>query len=679
MTDNIRPVPTAQTYLDAVARRVLDQNKTDPLSMAVTTVFVPDADTGFALRQAFIAQLQGIPAVMPNIEVPEAADRPQLALQISGDAALSKKLAALPPPISPLKRQLLLAGEVLKIPGLANAPQAIALADALGQALDQAERNNVSPDALGKLLPADLKKDAAQTAALLRIVTQTWPQKLKELNASDPEIYRNTILNVRAEFWRSTTHADPVFAVGFSESAPAMNNLLKTVAALPKGEVVPPAKIPAPPANDNSLSATNVGSYLLATAAMAAGKWAPAPTLEALHSPLAALGENQADFSRQVSDLENLVFKGSPPPPGADGVKQALTAAFNAAAKHPGQRTPEQLAASQKELTTLVDQLQAAGKNFFGLMASDKPVPFAQMLDAHINFVEALAKSDKDTGAWRVWRGDDGVKAAYYLRDLRATAALVPAVTGAEYTGTLQNLLHNVKVQQRQALDTLPHFRPSMAGKPANDNSAGWGAPSPLRPSQDSNDYYKNLGTDVHAMLELLPHLPPAERKEAAREYLADPALGIRESDQAQVLNNVGTILNNPAFASLYGPTSRAEVSISGLVDKDGQKQMFNGIIDRMLITDKEVYIIDYKSNMKVPKDFDDAAKMYDEYLLQLASYRMAIQQIYPGRDVKCALLFTREARLIPLPEDKLDDAAARMHLKPYTPPPAKQASGPKV
>jgi len=674
MTDTINTVPTSQTALDAIARRMLDQNKNDPLAMAVTTVFVPDDATGFALRQSFINQLQGVPAVMPNIEVPEAADRPQLALQISGNAALSKTLADLPPPISPLKRQLLLAGEVLKVPGLANAPQAVALADTLSQVLDQAERNNVSPDTL---LPAGLKKDTKQTAALLKIITQTWPQKLKELNASDPEVYRNTILNVRAEFWRSTNHADPVFAIGFNESAPAMANLLKTVAALPKGTVVPPATV-APPANDNSLSATPVGSYLLATASMAGEKWAPSPTLAALHSPLAALGENQKEFKRQVADLENLVFKGSPPAPGADGVKQSLTAAFNAAAKNPGNRTPAQLAASQTELNGLVDHLQAAGKNFFDLAASDKPVPFAQMLDAHINFVEALAKSDKDNGAWRVWRGDDGVKAAYYLRDLRTAAALVPAVTGAEYAGVLKDLIDDVKVQHR-APDPIPHFRPSMAGKPANDNNGVWAAPSPLRGPQDNNDYYKNLGTDVHAMLELLPHLPPAERKEAARAYLADPELGIRERDQQQVLFNVGTILNNPDFASLYGPTSRSEVSISGLVSKDGQKQMFNGIIDRMLITDKEVYIIDYKSNIKVPKDFDDAAKMYDEYLLQLASYRLAIQQIYPGRDVKCALLFTREAKLIPLPEDKLDAAATRMHLKPYTPPPAKQASGPKT
>jgi ATP-dependent helicase/nuclease subunit B len=205
------------------------------------------------------------------------------------------------------------------------------------------------------------------------------------------------------------------------------------------------------------LSDTPVGVYLLTTAAMAAEKWAPVPVLEALRHPLAALGENREDFRRKVSDLEDMVFHGPRPASGARGVKNALTAAFNYAAAHPRYQTPEQLQASQKELEALVSGIDVAGRDFFAKMASAKPVPFGEMLDAHIRFAETLACDDKEPGAKRIWRGEDGVAGARFLKNLRGTSALAPAVTGTEYADMLQGLMSDVKVHP--AATTHPELR----------------------------------------------------------------------------------------------------------------------------------------------------------------------------------------------------------------------------
>ena len=94
---------------------------------------------------------------------------------------------------------------------------------------------------------------------------------------------------------------------------------------------------------------------------MAAEKWAPVPTLEALRHPLAALGESKEDFRRKISDLEDLVFHGPRPAPGVKGMKKALKSAFNVAAKYSRHQTPEQLAALQKEMDALVAYLQVLG------------------------------------------------------------------------------------------------------------------------------------------------------------------------------------------------------------------------------------------------------------------------------------------------------------------------------
>ena len=109
-------------------------------------------------------------------------------------------------------------------------------------------------------------------------------------------------------------------------------------------------------------------------------------------------------------------------------------------------------------------------------------------------------------------------------------------------------------------------------------------------------------------------------------------------------------------------------------VEKDGKKQLFNGLIDRLVVTDTSVMIVDFKNNLKVPKD---ASEVSNDYLMQLAAYKMALQQIYPDKEVKCALLYTREAKLIALPADKMAEAIRQMDLKEYTPP-QKQA-GPRV
>ncbi|MBU6474420.1 MAG: double-strand break repair helicase AddA [Alphaproteobacteria bacterium] len=218
---------------------------------------------------------------------------------------------------------------------------------------------------------------------------------------------------------------------------------------------------------------------------------------------------------------------------------------------------------------------------------------------------------------------------------------------------------------------TQGRFRPSQQGEKANDNAA----PAPRGDGSD-REYYMNLGTAVHALLELLPPLPPAERDAAAREYLSDPSLGISDDDRKSTLKQVSAILDDPQFGALFGPRSRAEVSISGTVEKDGKKQMLNALIDRLVVEDDSVLIVDYKNNFAVPKD---ASEVTPEYVMQLAAYKMAVQQIYPDKKVKCALLYTRAAKLIPLPDDKLAAAIKAMKLKNVPPQAAQKKSGPKI
>ncbi|MDI1228149.1 MAG: double-strand break repair helicase AddA [bacterium] len=210
-------------------------------------------------------------------------------------------------------------------------------------------------------------------------------------------------------------------------------------------------------------------------------------------------------------------------------------------------------------------------------------------------------------------------------------------------------------------------FRPSEY-KASNDDYA---APSPLEAERET--YHRRLGTVVHELFEFLPALPPEERDAAARKYLGKPVHGLTAKDQDAAAKEVMKILNDPEFGALFGPNSRAEVSLTGLFDKDGQKQMMSGQIDRLVVDDKQVIVIDFKNSVKPPKTAGDVS---EKYVMQMAAYRLALQQIYPDKEIKAALLYTRSAKLVPLDAKVLDTALDKMGLKPYKKPDIK---GPKI
>jgi ATP-dependent helicase/nuclease subunit A len=76
------------------------------------------------------------------------------------------------------------------------------------------------------------------------------------------------------------------------------------------------------------------------------------------------------------------------------------------------------------------------------------------------------------------------------------------------------------------------------------------------------------------------------------------------------------------------------------------------GQIDRLVVTAEEVLIVDYKTLRPKPAS-DDAVP--PAYLRQLAAYRAAVAWIYPGRAVKCALLWTDGPHLMPISPALLD------------------------
>jgi len=98
-----------------------------------------------------------------------------------------------------------------------------------------------------------------------------------------------------------------------------------------------------------------------------------------------------------------------------------------------------------------------------------------------------------------------------------------------------------------------------------------------------------------------------------------------------------------------------AEVPITGIVkDRDGD-HVLSGQVDRLLVTDEAVSVIDFKTNRPPP---ETESNVHPRYLRQMAAYRNALREIYPGRPVRAVLLWTLGPRLMELSDDLLDSSA---------------------
>lgn len=170
-------------------------------------------------------------------------------------------------------------------------------------------------------------------------------------------------------------------------------------------------------------------------------------------------------------------------------------------------------------------------------------------------------------------------------------------------------------------------------------------------------------GNLTHKLLEVLPEFPVERRHDIATRLVASHK-NLPEGLGETVLQEVFAVLNNPDFASIFAQGSQAEVSLAGSAAGLPDHLYLNAQIDRLCVTETEVFIVDYKSNRPPPENPEDVS---DLYLGQMAAYRELAREIYPDRAIKCALLWTDGPHLMVLPKLLLDNALQKIAELPIS------------
>ena len=156
-------------------------------------------------------------------------------------------------------------------------------------------------------------------------------------------------------------------------------------------------------------------------------------------------------------------------------------------------------------------------------------------------------------------------------------------------------------------------------------------------------DTAKSFGSAVHLLLERM-----SGRYAAHWPTIIDVCRGnFAEMPDAMwdmAVQDARAVLQAPHLAHLFHDQALAEVPVTAAF---GPARL-HGIIDRLILHDDHVLAIDYKTNRVVP---DTPEAVPDGLLLQMGAYAQALSQVFAGKRIDVAILWTTDQTLMPLSE----------------------------
>lgn len=190
--------------------------------------------------------------------------------------------------------------------------------------------------------------------------------------------------------------------------------------------------------------------------------------------------------------------------------------------------------------------------------------------------------------------------------------------------------------------------------RPLAPSSAGGeqGADPPL-PPEIAREAARR-GVLIHSLLERLPDVAADVREASARAWLARQAADLPDAIREEMLVSALAVLSTPDFADIFSSAALAEVPLAAVVEG----QVIAGTADRLLITADSVTVVDFKTARRPPTGLGDVPK---STLQQMGAYAAALAEIYPGRTIGAALLYTQTPLLVPIPPEILAQNKPRL------------------
>lgn len=208
-------------------------------------------------------------------------------------------------------------------------------------------------------------------------------------------------------------------------------------------------------------------------------------------------------------------------------------------------------------------------------------------------------------------------------------------------------------------LTPLPDVVPIPILSPSGEASADTVLQS-LAERAREGELARRSGLALHALLQhlgkidrpLWPRIMPRALEALLPEF---------PQEHERLMAKAQSLLERPELAGLFGAQSRAEVPFLVEALRGQEAVQLSGRIDRLVVDEAGVLVVDYKSDAHVPSRVEDVS---GKYLTQLGLYALVAGQLFPGRAVRAAILWTELESLMNLPSDLLEQARSDFTLR---------------
>ncbi len=232
-------VPLSCDFVNVLAHSFLQKYAQNLTDLADVLFILPSQRAIKELQTAFFERMGNKTIFLPQMVAIGNIEQEDVFADVFDNEVLIKSLC---PTINKTQRLFSFVKLIQKM--MAQQPdervslkQAFFLANSLAKLTDTVNNEELSFDCLQNLVPEEYAEHWQKTLDFLKIITQFWPQILREKGLQDATFNQVLMLKTQAEIWKKQNTKKKIVVAGTTATFPAMKSFVKTVLELENGEV----------------------------------------------------------------------------------------------------------------------------------------------------------------------------------------------------------------------------------------------------------------------------------------------------------------------------------------------------------------------------------------------------------------------------------------------------------
>lgn len=165
-------------------------------------------------------------------------------------------------------------------------------------------------------------------------------------------------------------------------------------------------------------------------------------------------------------------------------------------------------------------------------------------------------------------------------------------------------------------------------------------------PRMDNDVDAQQRGIAIHFILDALTRSQPLSKEQIHQQLEYD----LQTNNTVQIkewLQTAQRVLQHPELNTIFQPSGILKYYNECPIQyMQGDRQVY-GVIDRLLIAENSVTIVDYKTHQHATHD--NIAQIAENYQQQMQLYADGVRQLWPDKTIKACLVFTECGALLPM------------------------------